>query len=344
MDNKYLKNMKTIILSLISVLFLSLSLTPITDCWLSDFIQSIENGSPEFKLFIKNDLEGASNWRMVYEARGAGSIMKNDLKILNKISDIKNSSAYEVIGGESGLKQIITANRRAPCFTCGDPLVNHLKNMDDYLDDVKHFAENYNIPGSNFEQVLSEIKIVNSNGTANYAMEGASFMLDKIKRTPEITPQAVSRFDNTFDVDPDGVIVCTNCRFDLELINGKKIEFKSYGETSTRKIGGLNANSTFLKQHTAYLRDATTIDNIKYEFDINKLSGSYNVIIDGTTETLDGLDLIKYQFKKMYINNAADIIESMNPSILTALNISENATSFTAPQLEVIMASIIKLD
>jgi hypothetical protein len=139
--------------------------------------------------------------------------------------------------------------------------------MDEYLDDVLDFSSKYGdkkIPG--FEKVISELKIVNQKGGPNYAMEGASFMLDKIKRTPEITPNTVSRFDGHFENAANEIdSICLYCRFDIELKNGNKYEFKSWGNSAIKTI---SSSDTFLNQHLSYLQNITDIKQLNYEFDV----------------------------------------------------------------------------
>ncbi len=298
-------------------------------------------------LFDKFNEDGTGElvnaWTNIYNARGAGSAWKKDPSLLDKVAELRgNGDFMQNIGGPDELEKLLKANVRAGCKTCGDASQTFLKDIDDYLDDVEHFVTNYNhLEGNGFEEVLAELKKINSTGSPNYAMEGAAFMIDKIKRTPEITPSSVKRFDGRFEVDPDNVGACTNCRFDIELKSGIKYEYKSYSEASIRKIASINdVDKPFLKQHISYLEDAISIDNIKYEFDLNKLPGNYTV--NGVS--LSAEDFIKSQFKKMYNTNAEDILDVMNLSIKAELNISETAISFTDAQLNLLFNKMIQIN
>ena len=88
----------------------------------------------------------------------------------------------------------------------------------------------------------------------------------------------------------------------------------------------------FLKQHTSYLEDAVSIDNIKYEFDLNKLQGSYTV--DGVS--LSGEDFVKSQLRKMYQNNRSDIYNKLSSGIKDELDLT-SVSSFTDEILDEIV-------
>lgn len=280
------------------------------------------------------------SWKHVYSARGNNSLWKTDIHLLNKVSELKNNNAFmKHVDDTDGLESILKANVRAGCKTCKNTGHNFLKSIDEYLDDVESFIVNYH-GKDGFEDVLAELKKVNSNGSPNYAMEGAAFMIDKINRTSEITPNTVRRFDGKFEIDPNNVGACTNCRFDVELNSGVKYEYKSYGETSIRKIGTINSiDNTFLKQHVSYLQDATSIDNIKYEFDLNKLRGNYTV--DGVVLSAEGF--IKSQLKKMYKNNRFEIYNKLNSGIKTELELM-SVDSFTDDVIDEILDEIVKVN
>jgi len=161
--------------------------------------------------------------------------------------------------------------------------------MDEYLDDVLYFGNTF-AGKEGFDKVIKELKVINKkNKDPNYAVEGATFMLRKIRETPEITANSVKRFDGIFEGEIDKI--CVNCRFDIELIAGKKFEYKSYGSTS---ISSISSSDTFLRQHLSYLEETTSLDNIVYEFDKLKFSDR---------------DKIVEQFRKMYEKNASDVFD-----------------------------------
>jgi hypothetical protein len=177
--------------------------------------------------------------------------------------------------------------------------------MDEYLDDVEHFVINFESTDG-FSLVLDELKKMNASGSANYAMEGAAFMIDYVKRTPQISKNSVSKFDGKFDLDPDMMDVCTNCRFDIELgssYGGIKYEFKSYGSVAINKIG-TPGGAAFTNQFKAYLADATDITKIQYIFDATKFSD---------------VNAIKNRFK-MILQSAPESIFNSNPALFTKID------------------------
>ncbi|WP_121966550.1 hypothetical protein [Myroides sp. N17-2] len=226
--------------------------------------------------------------------------------MLNKVAEFlhpSNKKALDAIGGESGLEEIIKANVRAGCSTCGKASTSFLKNMDEYLDDVLYFGNTF-AGKEGFDKVIKELKVINKkNKDPNYAVEGATFMLRKIRETPEITANSVRRFDGIFEGEIDKI--CLNCRFDIELISGKKFEYKSYGPTS---ISSISSSDIFLRQHLSYLEETTSLDNILYEFDKLKFSDR---------------DKVVEQFRKMYEKNAEQIFKPKSQGGLGESKIKE---------------------
>ena len=101
------------------------------------------------------------------------------------------------------------------------------------------------------------------------------------------TPSTIKRFDGRFEGEIDDV--CLNCRFDVELTNGTKYEFKSYSEASVSLIP---SSESFLKQHLSYLADTDDLNKMSYVFDANKMADRSKIV---------------QQFQKMYQNNVDDI-------------------------------------
>ncbi|WP_212906263.1 hypothetical protein, partial [Capnocytophaga stomatis] len=223
-------------------------------------------------------------------ARGSATKFATDKRVIEKVSEfLNNPKALNTIGGEQGLQDIIRANMRAGCGDCGKATTKFLKNMDEYLDDVLDFAKKYeNTEG--FSDVIKELKKINKNDTPNFSVEGATFMLDRMRKTPEINPQTVKKFDGKFDGGIDNI--CENCRFDIELTDGNRYEFKSWGDFSINEI---SKNKNFLKQHLTYLSQTEDLSKLHYIFDAKKFDDRGKII---------------EQFKEMYLKNAEDIFEA----------------------------------
>lgn len=194
------------------------------------------------------------------------------------------------IGGDEGLESILKANVRARCKSCGNDGVAFLKHIDEYLDDVKHFVDNYHgIDG--FDKVLKDLKLTNSSGSPNFNMEGAAFMLRVLKSNENTFLGKVSKFEGSIDDLTNG------CRYDLTLKNGNKVlfgEFKSYDISSLSNL--LSVNSATLQQFMTYLGKINSLDELHYLFDAVKIPD---------------LAAIKKRFKAVFENND-DIFDAIN--------------------------------
>ncbi len=113
----------------------------------------------------------------------------------------------------------------------------------------------------------------------------------------------VKRFDGRFEGEIDHI--CERCRFDIELTDGTKFEYKSYSKESIDRI---STSEVFLKQHLSYLAEATEINKINYEFDARKFSDRGKIV---------------EQFKKMYVNNADLIFKPKSQGGLGEIKIKE---------------------
>ncbi|MDR0196397.1 MAG: hypothetical protein LBI73_14855 [Myroides sp.] len=275
---------------------------------------------------LSNKLEDKAR-EIVIKAFGRDSQFAKDDLVLNKITEFlqpSNKITLDAIGGEKGLQDIIIANVRAGCSTCGNASTSFLKNMDEYLDDVLYFGNTF-AGKEGFDKVIKELKVINTKGGPNYSVEGATFMLRKIKETPEITANSIKKFDGVFEGEIDKI--CVNCRFDIELITGKKFEYKSYGSTSINRISSSDA---FLKQHLSYLEDTKSLDQMVYEFDKLKFSNR---------------DKIVEQFRKMYEKNASDVFNVIwnNKEFRNSIfDMSSYPTNISDGQLKTILMSDFK--
>lgn len=283
--------MKPILKILFVLIITFIAVFPVkAQCWFSQLLDdAAKSSNTEFTVFVRNNDNAFVAYEVIYNARGAGAVMKTDPALLTKVSELLNDSEFlRRIGGQAGLEDVIKANVRAGCSVCGTPSTTYLKNIDEYLDDVHHFVNNYNeVPG--FDAVIAELKKTNMGGSPNYAMEGASFMIDNIRKRPDITPSSVSKFDGQFEGEIEHI--CVNCRFDIEMNDGTKIEYKSYSETSINRIP---TSSAFLKQHLSYLAETDDIGKINYVFDAKKFNNR-NKIME--------------QFQTMYQKNIDDVFD-----------------------------------
>jgi hypothetical protein len=252
---------------LIYILALLLCVTTNAQCWLAQLGADMKTGSPEFKNFITNNADGWSSYELLFHARGANSTMKTDMALLNKVSQLQNDAVFlQKIGGQKGLENIITANVRARCKSCGTSGAAYLKHMDEYLDDVHHFVTNYHaVPG--FSNVLTDIKKINQSGSASTSVEGTAFMLRVLKKEQSLFAGNITRFEGSIDDALNG------CKYDIVFASGSRNnfgEFKSYADNS---MGFFlkNGGDTY-QQFTTYLSTVRDIRSLHYYFDLGKIS------------------------------------------------------------------------
>ncbi|CAM3289775.1 hypothetical protein [Empedobacter stercoris] len=265
------------------------------------------NTSAELKnLFVKNidkTDELSDAWKTVLNARGANSVLKKDVALINKVADLKkNNSFMQNIGGNDGLEKIIKNNVQAPCKSCGNSGSKYLKNMDEYLDDVEHFVTNFNNV-SDAQRLITELK----NG-AQYTVEGGAFALRMFKENAGglFTKGQVSAIDLRFSEDVLN-------RFDVKFANGFA-EFKSY---QIESISNVSINQ--LKQYLGAV-DLSKIENLHYYFDKQKLlkeygTGSFNNINEAT-------NAVKEKFKTIFTNKSDEIFSSLNQNIKNELGLT----------------------
>lgn len=106
-------------------------------------------------------------------------------------------------------------------------------------------------------------------------------------------------FKNNFASD-EADISCANCRFDVLMTNGRKIEFKSYKLESVNGIAGGNIKA----QHRSYLEAGPPIE---YIFEAGKLRSSLSIVetVNGVSKNIpvSAEEYVRHQFLQMYKNN-----------------------------------------
>lgn len=307
-----IQNFKNILLLF---LFIFYSNPVISQCWFSKLTSDLNNGTAEFKNFIKNGDDAYDSYRIIYNARGANSVMKTDVALLNKIAELKADATFmQRIGNEDGLEKIIKANVSAPCKSCGNAGSNYLNHIDDYLNDVKDFTNRYyNIPG--FDNVIKDIKVINGTGSPSSTVEGSAFMLRVLRDNESVFAGKITKFEGSIDDLENG------CRYDVLFNNGTKTtfgEFKSWGPSSISnflKIGGSS-----YKQFSTYIGKINSLDELRYYFDINKLSD---------------INIIRNRFRSIFEVNAQDIFNK-NTKIFNTINITPTSKIDSWQKLEAV--------
>lgn len=209
----------------------------------------------------------------------------------------------DAVGGEDGLRDIIGAQLR-PLVANATSDVTFVKHMDN----VQNFVNNHTsvlvgntrvpIPGA--EGVLRDMK--NASWTNQ---EGLHHMLEGISHLqPGSIKSLDMRFTNTCN---------TNCRFDVELTNGKLIEYKNY------QLSGVQNIST--NQLATYFGNINKIDDVKYVFNAKKVENADGVLPGGARDAIIG----EMQQKLSSPQVAQQIFSNMNANIKADLGLANIA-------------------
>ncbi len=308
---------------LLYILTLFLFVNANAQCWFAKLKEDMLAGSAEFNNFIKTNDDGFAVYRLVYNARGANAVMKTDIALLNKVAVLRKDAAFlQKIGGEKGLENIIAANVRARCKSCGTAGAAYLKHIDEYLDDVHHFVNNYHdVLG--FSNVLTDIKKINQSGNASTSVEGTAFMLRVLKRDQNLFVGNITKFEGTLDDAVNG------CKYDIIFRNGPNRtfgEFKSYADNSMGFF--LKSGGDTYQQFTTYLGKINDIKELHYYFDFGKISD---------------INVIKNRMKTVFETNKADLFSKMKPTLKEKLDL-ETVSDLTTAKIEEIVNQIIKLE
>lgn len=254
----------------------------------------------QLKSAFNSNYHLVSSWENVFNARGANSILKRDIDLLEKVADLKSNGTFmNRVGGEQGLEKIIQANVRARCKSSngGAPF---LKYIDEYLADVENLVMNYhNVEG--FADVVTDIKRINSNGSHNLNVEGAAFMLRVMNENSSMFLGKVTKFEGSIDDLING------CRYDLLFNDGSALtfgEFKSYQSSSLSNF--LSSGSSTYQQFVTYFQSISSLNELTYFFDAQKVSD---------------INIIKDRFRLAMKNNAEDIF-TFNPTLFGNIEIS----------------------
>lgn len=264
-----------------------------------DFFREIANNKDLFDK-VKLDPSLIDGWGLMSKNFGPRSLLRKDPDVLKKVAEIlADKKVLDAVGGEEGLGNILKAYK-GKCKTCGDMGYKHLKNVDDYLADLKIFVTGFkDVDG--FKEVVSAMKNTNDK-----VQDGLTHMLDKVKK---YDPDNIAAFEGRIaealaDAD-DLAAICERCLFDVKFKNGSFAEFKSYSLETIQKISG-PLGKTFNKQFRQYLQGVSNIEELRYIFNKSKIQD---------------LLVVKGEFKKMFLNNTEEIFDVIwnNQSLRTSL-------------------------
>lgn len=233
-----------------------------------------------------------------------------NMPLLEKVAlQLDNTALLRKLGGLNGLAAIIAKNERAPYRGCTGCAMTYLKNIDEYLDDVKHFADYYSgKPG--FSEVVGSAGMKNG-GVAQ--VEGTAFML-RVLNTTSVSPNEVSGFEVAVSaINDDGT---TNTRYaDIAKVDNIIVECKSW-EIGGRSFSHFVQGEGSYGQFRTYLSVTTTLTGLEYWFDGRKR---------GVTE-----NAVKEKFQQMFTANISEIwaIIEANPAIRLAIGSPADEAAF----------------
>ena len=233
----------------------------------------------------------------------SGSRRPNDGNLVKKVTELlgdnnfmtKISATSDPAGGPDALEWVLRRNILAPCKACNPPNSSnaHLKDIDEYLSDVKDFMASDN----SIKEGASELISLMRNGQVN--------QIDAVAQTLRVLKEKQGLNVIRFEV----VIGNTNNEADI-LISSGLIELKSFAKGT---ISSIPSNGGFMNQMVAYIGtpQINSLDELTYIFDVRKLS----------KETASG-DIPTNPF-----NNIADATEYVKTKIKTAMETGNNHAS-----------------
>lgn len=257
-------------LILVILFFVSLNAYPQSPCPVRTLATDLNN-NPAWR----TQLEGLSDLEQAYVIKGHKlfrdrSKLRLDIESCKKLGILSTDGDFlqKLPGHESTLYEIakVLKNRCSSVTDCPTPII--MKKMVDYLDDLEYFVKNFS-GKDGYEDVINAIQI-----NSFIMQDGTCHLLAKIKT---LNSAEVKGFEGNIlnalnDADGEDIIIdwgnlCVNCRFDIELENGKLIELKSYRSST---LAGIHTKQQFKNQLIAYFEAG----NFEYWFnglkDINE--------------------------------------------------------------------------
>ncbi|NBB31842.1 hypothetical protein, partial [Cellulophaga sp. BC115SP] len=225
--------------------------------------------------------------------------------LLQKVKVLQDDNSFvSKIGGVNGLAEIVAKNSRAPYKGCTNCNATYLRDIDEYLDDVKHFSTFSGVAGG-YSTALNLLK----STTTIRKLEPEAFIIRVLKSEN----LSVMGFE----------VAKTGCEPDLVLADNTLCEFKSWKTTLTGNADEDNVEEedydfgntlpsyttsktpfenfvsghTGVKQFIAYLSlpEVSDMGKLRYYFDARKgatepyaKSAFKQMLYDGTNLTANG--------------------------------------------------------
>ncbi|MBY0434949.1 MAG: hypothetical protein K2U26_12640 [Cyclobacteriaceae bacterium] len=290
---------------------------------------------PEMVDLLAKDINAIDAWEMIVRKipNNSGTTQfARDISTLKKISEYltpSNSNKLEAIGGRDGLESFIGFHKDVPCVNCtGGVAVFAGRTLDEMI-------ENYVEVGYNFKNnkpLWDKLK-QGTESSNPHMREGTQHTLEAFRKNPErYSPEKIENIDMKFEELPEGIDLCTNCRYDVKFKANagndvpRLAEFKSYSKDTWARISG---SEKFLKQFMAYLAsgEVVRIEDLVYVINIKKAS----------------VEDVKRSFVEIFTKNKLEIFNSMNSSLKNSLFIDE-VVDLDQSKINQIIDSFVKLE
>lgn len=302
------------------------------NCWTNNLADDLAGNSAR-QLNLQTALNGANEAQIDqlingYRVFANRAELRCDVPVLYKMAELMDDGVFmerlpALNGGSKQQTLYAMADAfKNGCASCGSSPAS-MKMMVEHLDDVKHFVKTFGEGPVVTEGYLEVFKALKN---PNYwVQDGTSHMMAYLKgldktqvnslegaAIDDVVINALSDMDDLNDLSRlDNIDLCTNCLFDIRLVDGTKVELKSYASST---IALMKNHAKFINQFKAYLTNA----KIRYVF--NGKKGIY-------------LDEVKLAFQDIFQkpNFWNDIVQANNgvPAFFTELQII-NATQFNA--------------
>jgi hypothetical protein len=205
----------------------------------------------EFVTAIKADKNLLKAWKVMQVGKRAQQTRTN-LAALAKTTEVMQDTKVVAALNAAGVELVDIIAAYKGFFK--------VKGYAERLEDLKVFCNKFhdrNIPG--FNDMIKTMK--NQNAMVQDGMQHALTQLNKA----DFEATKVKKFDMDFELAEGFDCPNTQCKFDVEMIDGNSVrfyEFKSYQDAS--KIS--------LNQFKAYLSRIDDLDDLNYVFNINKIT------------------------------------------------------------------------
>lgn len=245
------------------------------------------------------DPELVDAWKILYTARNSGGL-KRAIEVLTVVKRlIKDPVFIENVGGEAAFLKILK-NYAGSCSSCRDGVSNvvtSLRPVDEMLIDLEYFVNNFNhLPNSD--------QLIRALGSDDVLRQHSPSFIMSFFRKTGIEADDVEKFEDALE----GFVA------DIKLLNGDRIELKSWQFSSISNLANLPINS----QLVGYIG---ALPKAEYWYDFNRLKDEFSSIQEAE-------NAIRKIYQKLFSQNADQIYRS-NPAFFS---ISWKGTNIENPQ------------